>query len=94
MKCPDCTRTLVDVATVCRCGWRKGEESDPQRGERILEATYARLDAEALESSRRFLAEQGLTRRSDESLEAWRARTKEWMKGRGLKKFGGQHETR
>ena len=24
MKCPDCEKELIDVATSCRCGWVKG----------------------------------------------------------------------
>lgn len=26
MKCPSCKRNLIDVATTCRCGWKKADE--------------------------------------------------------------------
>lgn len=31
MICPECKRGLIDVATACRCGWKRPAETEPQK---------------------------------------------------------------
>lgn len=53
-------------------------------------AREARIQAALVAQARDFLVANGLNRRGDESVEAWRKRTVIWMKQRsmGLKRFG------
>jgi Uma2 family endonuclease len=86
--CPDCDKPLAFSATECACGWHQNLTPITGPGKTLAEI-YAEVDAKALESSRRFLRENGLERKPDESIDDWRKRTLEFLQAKGgIKKFG------
>jgi hypothetical protein len=83
--CPDCDRPLAQTATECRCGW---QQVIVQTSSKSVAELNAEREAEHMARVREFLSANDLERRPGESVDAWRKRTLEWMKDKGIKTFG------